>query len=75
MVNGDGLYTLLTKFIEEFGYTALDVVNDFVAALLPAKRVAKRLEIVLQQFVSILVNLEEAAAKVDGDILLFSATG
>ena len=47
MLNGDGLDALLVQLQEQFGDTGLDVVDDFLAALLTSERLSERLDILL----------------------------
>ena len=74
MLNGDGLDTLLVQLQEQLGDTGLDVVDDFLAAFLMAERLSERLDILLQQFIGILVDLEKTPTQVDGDVLLHFAS-
>ena len=47
VVDGDCHCTVALQFVEQFGYALFDVVGDFFAALLLAKRGAQRLNVVL----------------------------
>ena len=47
VVDGDGHRTVGLQFVEQFGDAFLDVVGDFLAALLLAKRGSQRFDVVL----------------------------
>ena len=58
MLDSDGLDALLTQFVKQFCNAGLNVVGYFLATLLLDEGGTKRLDILLQQLVGILVNLE-----------------
>ena len=74
VVDGNGLDALLVQFCKEFRDTGFDIVYDLVATVLFSKRRAQRLNILLQHFIGILIDLEEAPAQVDGNVLLHFAS-
>ena len=70
VVDGDGHRTFSIQLFEQFGDTLFYVVGYFFTALLLSEGGTERLNILLQQFIGILVNLEKAPAQVDGNVLL-----
>ena len=66
---GNGFHALGLLFREQFGYSGLDVVEYLSPVLLLAEVVAQTLLVVVQQLVSILVDIVELAEKVNGYIL------
>ena len=69
MLDADGLVALSLQLVEQFGYAFLEVVGNLVAALLPREVRAQRLNVVVQQFVGVLVDVEEPPAQIDSNIL------
>ena len=70
VVDGDGLVALLFQFVQQFGNAGLYIVGNLLAAFLLAEIRAQRVGIVLQHLIGVFINLEEAAAQVNGNILL-----
>ena len=67
--DGDGFDALAAQFVEEFGNAHLDVIDNLVAPFGAAKIVAQAVDVVLQQFVGVFVDLVQTSTQVDGDIL------
>ena len=69
VVYGDGLHAIGFQLIEQLGNALFNVVGNLFATLFLTKRGTKRLRIVLQHLVGILINLEQTSTEVNGDIL------
>ena len=67
--DGDGLHAVRLHFGEEFGHAVLDIVGDFVAAVLPAEVALHVFEILLEEFHGVFVDGVELSEEIDGDIL------
>ena len=70
MLNGDGLHARSLQLGKQLGNTLFDVVGNLFSTLFLTEGGTQRLRVVLQHLVGILINLEEAPAQVNGNILL-----
>ena len=57
VIDGDGVDALQLELVEQFGDACFNIVNNLVATFLASEVTAQRLDVLLQHFVGVLVNL------------------